>query len=89
MYHTGASVLDITAIYLYGVPESKLIVMSKLDELLNARPILVDQPYYDMQAENFPDAEHYYTNAVEYQGAMSEWINKLVELCRELELKAK
>ena len=50
---------------------------------LESRPLFVESFYYDMQAENYPDSDRYYTDVTKYQEAMNEWVSDLITISRQ------
>ncbi len=55
----------------------------KLQKHLESKPLLVDSLYYDIQAENYPDSDRYYTDAEEYNHALDEGIADLIKIACE------
>jgi len=41
------------------------------------KPELVEPDWYDLQGENLPDSDRYYTNRKDYEEAMDAWLEKL------------
>lgn len=66
-----------------GKETNGALLKDKLRVHLESRPLLVEPLYYDMQAENYPDSDRYYTEPKQYAQAFNEWVDVLVKIaCR-------